>query len=148
MLIHSISVANAPGVIIAVWLNLSAAKLQYHDELTRALEQRNDMIELGVEKTNLSSVFYSKAYFVVRKDDVAPTCAKNTDGYNPQKVLVMPLLPRHDQIVLFMVLLWSSVLSVVGFWPMTKDNQQTVVGVIVNLNLVFFYGGELNIMLQ
>lgn len=148
MLIRSISVANAPGVIIAVWLNLSAAKLQYYDELTRALEQRNDMNELGVEKTNLSSVFYSKAYLVVRKDDVTPTCTINTDGYNTQKVLVMPSLPRHDQIVLFMVLLWSSVLSVVGFWPMTKDNQQTVVGIIVNLNLVFFYGGELNIMLQ
>ena len=108
-------IANAPGVVIAVWLNMSAAKLCYYDQLK-----------------------YSK-----RTSQIA-----NEDGRNSDEILKIHSLPKHDQIVLIMVILWSSVLSVITFSPVSTDTQRAIVGIVVNLNLVFFYGGKFINMLH
>eukprot|EP00814_Leptocylindrus_danicus_P014632 CAMPEP_0116021584 /NCGR_PEP_ID=MMETSP0321-20121206/10480_1 /TAXON_ID=163516 /ORGANISM="Leptocylindrus danicus var. danicus, Strain B650" /LENGTH=184 /DNA_ID=CAMNT_0003492495 /DNA_START=200 /DNA_END=754 /DNA_ORIENTATION=+ len=50
----------------------------------------------------------------------------------------------HDQLVILMVVLWIVTFSSVSFAPINIDTVQAVVGIVVNLNLVFFYGGPLS----
>lgn len=60
-----------------------------------------------------------------------------------------PAPAPHDRLVLGMVIAWSLVLSGVGFFGRSSGDStngvgQMVVGYIVNLNLVFFYGAPLS----
>ena len=55
----------------------------------------------------------------------------------------------HEMIVLFMVSLWSIMISIVtlGSTTLSSKTCEYIVGVTVNANLVFFYGAPLSTIL-
>jgi solute carrier family 50 protein (sugar transporter) len=87
--------ANLPGLIISLWLNIGAIKLQYHD-----------IIKTQQDPESLTMV--------------------------PQETMLLRIL-----------LIWSFVLLWVGWWHPTL-NSSHIVGLVVNVNLVFFYGAPLH----
>jgi hypothetical protein len=136
--------ANAPGLVSSVWLNLQAAKLssyrrggdvmaEHHQAQSRSpllvpspqpLEQRvegddNDPAESVVTIAN-------------KKEEQSPTA----DDIAP--------LSFHDGLVLANVLLWMIVLSVLMFAQVSTTQQRFVVGLVTNMLLVIFYAGPLS----
>jgi uncharacterized protein with PQ loop repeat len=55
----------------------------------------------------------------------------------------------HERIVMFLVVLWLTVISVItyGREVISLETRQLTVGIVVNLNLVFFYGAPLSTIL-
>lgn len=53
---------------------------------------------------------------------------------------------RHENLVLFLVTLWVAVIAIVVFGAsiMSQRTRELIVGLVVNLNLVFFYGAPLS----
>ncbi|EJK53674.1 hypothetical protein THAOC_26838 [Thalassiosira oceanica] len=96
--------ANAPGLMISIWLNFGAMKLQYYQEAIK------DLVEDGAADSDSSQ------------------------QQNERK----PSLTKHEARLLLMVLTWMLILSVTTLkMEMTSDRKQ-VIGIAVNINLVFF----------
>lgn len=55
----------------------------------------------------------------------------------------------HERIVLFMVVVWLAVIAVISYGSnvLSLETQRYTVGIVVNLNLVFFYGAPLSTIL-
>jgi solute carrier family 50 protein (sugar transporter) len=50
----------------------------------------------------------------------------------------------HEKIVVGIVLVWVSVLSLVRFADFSSNTRELIVGILVNVNLLFFYGAPLS----
>ena len=56
-----------------------------------------------------------------------------------------PAPAPHERLVLFFVVVWVVVISIVGFaTALSEETKQLIVGTVVNMNLVFFYGAPLS----
>jgi len=127
--------ANAPGLMISVWLNIGAMKLQYYDEIIKYSSiQTIDGGQAG-ETTEEGS-----------GNETQPSdegeSADGTDGNNCQKS--PPSLTAHEWILLEIVAIWVVILSTTSLLPINKDSMKFVVGVCVNANLIFFYAAPLS----
>ncbi|GAX10382.1 solute carrier family 50 [Fistulifera solaris] len=119
--------ANVPGLFFAIWLNLQAVKLQYksypchkYSLVSHAeIEKPSPQIEDG--------------------EVVAPVEMK-------REAPPAPLPTTQDTWILFVVLVWLLLTSVLGFQQGTisSDSQQLLIGSTVNLNLVIFYAAPLS----
>lgn len=61
-----------------------------------------------------------------------------------------PAPAPHERLVLFFVVVWTAVISLVAFSSddtLDEDKKQLIVGTVVNVNLVFFYGAPLSTIL-
>lgn len=141
--------ANAPGFILSVWLNMQAAKLQY--ENSRSTEMRKSLVNALEEK--------SKSSLEIKPSEslsIKPT----TDAAHPTTVLdysaivwdvaaqKMPVPAQHETLVLVMVILWVGTIAIIAFGTeFTSNTRELIVGIVVNLNLVFFYGAPLSSIL-
>ncbi len=95
--------SNIPGILVSAWLNLGAAKLQYHGfREVSTLE-------------GMAAGHAGKRFVMV-----------------PQEVLLLRIL-----------LLWLVILVCVGWLGLTIGHQITIIGILVNINLLFFYGAPL-----
>ena len=110
--------ANAPGLMISIWLNFGALKLQYYQEAIKDMSQ------------------------LVGEDGTAAD-SDSSEKQNGRK----PSLTRHETRLLLIVLTWMLLLSVVTLKQMSNDRIHQVIGTAVNVNLVFFYGAPLSSML-
>lgn len=95
--------SNIPGILVSTWLNLGAAKLQYH----------------GLR-------------------DSSSTAEANRGNVGQGFVLV-----PQEALLLGILMLWLVVLVCVGWLGLTFGHQVTAIGVLVNINLLFFYGAPL-----
>jgi solute carrier family 50 protein (sugar transporter) len=134
--------ANAPGLLIAVWLNLGAVKLLYqqhhHDEMRKSFIERYN-------KDDAPSTHVENAADITK--DLARRIWDVTSQTTPAKM-------AHEKLVMIVVVIWMAVSSLVGFagstnlvsasnWPSHAINT-AIVGYVVNVNLVFFYGAPLS----
>jgi len=94
--------SNIPGIIVSVWLNLGAAKLQYH----------------GIRETQ---------------------ALEENAGNGSRRFVLGP----QEDLLLRILLLWISILVSVGWLGMTNGHQIETIGILVNINLLFFYGAPL-----
>lgn len=125
--------ANVPGLVLSIWLNLGASKLQYA-ALADTLKQQSQQ-QTATEDWNASPIMEADDD---EMDDVLPDGADNTLNNTPESLIFVP-----QEIALFRVLIvWAVVLTWVG-WFSTQD-PSIVVGIVVNINLVFFYGAPLH----
>lgn len=92
--------SNFPGLIVSLWLNIGAAKLQYHKNAILLHHNEN-------EEYRYSLMFV------------------------PQEILLLRIL-----------MVWLIILITVG-WLGLVQNQARVIGILVNINLLFFYGAPL-----
>jgi len=162
--------ANAPGLLLSVWLNMSAVKLQYCDNLHKlaktnlllALEKKEIYLRQsmnGIGTTSSSRGDGGPHESFDENKDAVETQQQNeviealkkliseasvsdntaTDNNNNCNVQTSP----HEKKVVAIVFLWLTIVSLVSFIKMTQSQREFIVGLAVNLNLLFFYGAPL-----
>jgi len=132
--------ANAPGFVLSVWLNMQAVKLQYENfrtsemkrSIVHALEESSSPLTLpgDTQTTTQSHSTYLDYANIV---------------WNVTALKIKAPAP-HERLVMGMVLVWMSVISLIAFADdaFSSRVRELIVGITVNLNLVFFYGAPLS----
>ena len=109
--------ANAPGLLISIWLNTGAMKLQYYEELVKRSAAADNSSRDG--------------------DDDAISVQTT-------KIDCCQQLTPHEMKVLQIVLVWVIILSTTSLIPVSNEEMKFIVGVAVNINLIFFYAAPLS----
>lgn len=162
--------ANAPGLILSVWLNMAAAKLQYSDRISHgmrssfvqlldrnrksfripeehraALGENDDHDDIDIAQENTS----------VQQQQQRPTILNNNndDAYTFANLRKMALditiqktsIPApHEKVVVTIAAFYVTLISILYFLQLTIDQWKLIIGFIVNVNLLFFYGAPLS----
>ena len=143
--------ANAPGFVLSVWLNLAAAKLQYEGHI--ATEMRKsfaDYLEKSQREYQQSSSLRPLSVDTENPkqptDDDGPIQRAMDFGKVVWDVTSQnsPAPAPHEQITLIIVVIWLAVISLICLADVDKHTKDLIVGCVVNLNLVFFYGAPLS----
>lgn len=111
--------ANLPGLVLSFWLNMGAAKLQYYQLRHTDSDESIDVEESGNDVTT----------------ERVPRTAGENYVFVSQEVLFLRIL-----------VFWFIVLVCVGW--LVDGREKFTIGVIVNINLIFFYGAPLQAMNQ
>ncbi|GKY92716.1 hypothetical protein MPSEU_000241700 [Mayamaea pseudoterrestris] len=129
---------NVIPLIVSVWLNMIALELQYADHKITEI-RRNIVLVLqdthreARKKVTLDSSDHSKTPLDYAKI-VWEIASLNTKA---------PV--AHKTIIMFLTVLWTVVFCVILLArSCTPYTRELIVGVAVNLNLVFFYGAPLS----
>lgn len=96
--------SNIPGILVSLWLNSGASKLQYYTEV----ENR-----------------------IVSGD--------TTDNSTKSAIILTP----QDKLLLGVLSTWISIIVCVGWFRIANGNEKEVIGILVNINLLIFYGAPL-----
>lgn len=112
---------------------MGAAKLQYTQTYQLAMTTQSDFE--SSHSLHLEDV----------SEDVEETEAmsQNERTINSND-LMMPSSTSHEYWVISILILWGITLSTVVFIPMPNDERADIIGIIVNLNLIVFYGAPLS----
>ena len=128
--------ANAPGLLISIWLNVGAMKLQYYEEIVKSpsIQLISGKPEDGTDED------------LHNEEDVAQDLSQPDPKSDAMEVRCEPpsSLTSHELKLLQVIVIWVVILSVTSLIPVTKDDMKFVVGVAVNLNLIFFYAAPLS----
>jgi solute carrier family 50 protein (sugar transporter) len=121
---------NLPGLILSIWLNMGAAKLQYLDihESQKAHQHQRP----SQEHWDASSRTESQEGL-----DEVPGLFQSEE-----ELVVAP----QERALLRILAGWAVVATYVGWF--SKNDAAAVVGVVVNANLIFFYGAPLQTLQQ
>jgi solute carrier family 50 (sugar transporter) len=156
--------ANAPGFVLSVYLNMGAAKLQYQGH--RAQEMRKSFATYLVQQQKQEEA-ESSTWTVSQGNGTSLEQILDTTTSTPTRPRVTPPKTKdamtiawevtsqatpapapHESIVLGIVVVWVTCIAVVALVGptvgMTAETRQWIVGILVNLNLVFFYGAPLS----
>jgi hypothetical protein len=127
--------ANIPGLILSIWLNSGAAKLQYHELVTRqthrATQQQQHAQDLHHWDAATSGDHGDD-------DNSVEESLRTTTTPSAEALVMVP----QEVALLRMIVGWAIVIVWVG-WFSTAADPAKIVGVIVNINLIFFYGAPL-----
>ena len=145
--------ANIPGLVLSLWLNTGAAKLQYYQRMNEHRMTRDnrwdaDPIAASAAAPSSSShaARHSRQHPEEEEED-----AGSLDGQDhnarllgtwtipPEEFLVM--VPQERSLLRVLVV-WVAVIVYVG-WFSDNNNPASLVGLVVNVNLIFFYGAPL-----
>ena len=127
--------SNLPGLILSLWLNIGACKLQYLAQI-RAINPNGDLfMEVHDDELDMGD---GKPKFA--KQQGVPLSIGLTSS--PQDRVLFTIISLWA-IILVCVRWLSGLLHQMGV-PVWEP--QTVVGILVNINLVFFYGAPLQTM--
>jgi len=158
--------ANAPGLILSVWLNMAAAKLQYSDRISKGMrasfvelldrnrqsfrmpqgrrldiggndaEKENDDEENGINKASGND---------------ANGTTNNIHSFANLKQMALDITIQkaeapapHEKIVVGVVTFWVTVISLLYFLQLNISQWKYVVGIITNINTCMFYGAPLS----
>jgi solute carrier family 50 (sugar transporter) len=126
--------ANAPGMLMAVWLNLQAVKLQY--DSFRSQETRKSILQALEREMATSSE-------MLLLDNSAPSSVLSRI-VSKVTAPAMNAPALHDHIVMLNAVVWLAVIAIIGYGTaFTATTNEWIVGITVNLNLVFFYASPL-----
>lgn len=136
--------SNIPGLVLSLWLNAGAAKLQYK-ELTapkgiQGLNHRpatvihdgTNSLSNDMDEQEASVVLPNEHYFAHHP---IPVQQPSQLVFTPQELMWL-------RIVTF----WSVTLVWVGWISPFEGDEAITIGVLVNLNLISFYGAPLQAM--
>mmetsp|Transcript_27770 Transcript_27770/g.50451 ORF Transcript_27770/g.50451 Transcript_27770/m.50451 type:complete len:300 (+) Transcript_27770:148-1047(+) len=134
--------ANAPSLVLSIWLNMGAVKLQYREQF-QSWQQATETVVAD------SSLMLSCHQQNEESNNTSREREQfNNDGLHADfAVVVNPTqssFSSHEKWVLYIVTVWIIVLSSVGLTTsMSRDQQTQMIGLVVNANLIFFYAGPL-----
>ena len=159
--------ANAPGLVVSVWLNMAAAKLQYTDGVSR--DMRDSFVQLlDDHRRSFRHVDDPTALGGADVDDNAREATALPPQRRPQRTapsnhdsgartfahlrkmafevtIQRRSIPApHEIVVVCVVCFWIAVISLLYFLSLTLEQWQVVLGFVVNANLLFFYGAPLS----
>ena len=163
--------ANAPGFLLSLYFNLVAMKLLYADIrlanvsattttiapllLSTEYADKHDSSEPAkeVDLSPSAALTDPSSTTLMATAPAAPT--PNADSTEAAKPCLSPAaaiqnrLQSHERLVLFMVVLWMGVLTcLIAAESWDDDTRQMFLGLVVNCNLIFFYGAPLSIIRQ
>lgn len=148
-------VGNAPGLLVSIWLNLQAVKLQYESfrrnewkrSIAKALRQqeKSQITRDGTnnavgESTVLSTAPSATIIGALPSNDSKDLVAFISDM--PTQSLIPP--QSHDAFVLANASLWVVVLAILSFGGFTSNTREFVVGMVTNALCVVFYASPLS----
>lgn len=155
--------ANAPGLILSIWLNMAAAKLQYCDRM--AISMRSSFIQLldtnrqsfvlpKGERRALGGDFDEEGAGEADMENPRTAYAVNTNGVqtftNLRKMALDVTMQKteapapHEKVVVGVVTIWIAIISLISFLKLDHRQKELIVGITVNINLLFFYGAPLS----
>jgi solute carrier family 50 protein (sugar transporter) len=138
--------ANAPGFVLSVWLNMGAAKLQY--EGFRAMEMRKSFATYLEQSSRPLSV--PTGHSREAEETQQRPLQKVTDfGKVVWEVTAQTKQAPtpHENITIAIVLIWLVNISLISLADFSQSTKELIIGCVVNLNLVFFYGAPLSTIL-
>jgi solute carrier family 50 protein (sugar transporter) len=143
--------ANLPGLILSLWLNMGAAKLQY-------FELRNDMKQNASQTAvredwnaspailepddNLDELPDGSGEVVERQASGDHASGSDSDNGAGADISELMVIVPQEQALLRILVAWAVVITWVG-WFSTSTDPAATIGIVVNVNLVFFYGAPL-----
>ena len=119
---NTVVASNIPGIVVSVWLNVGASKIQYNEMM---MKENND-------NTNTISE---------EEEDSSSTTTTTTTPNTKDKLAFTP----QDVLWIRIMILWLLVLICVGWLGIVKTHQQKteIIGFLANINVLFFYGAPL-----
>lgn len=149
---------NCPGLLLSVWLNLCAAKLQFQEHHSKTMrESFVGFLSESRENRKSSELALSdientvSAVQVIKNEEHDDNGRDWTTSTADLAALVLKITSQqspapapHEKIVMGLVILWTIVISIVSLCGFESRTNQLIVGFIVNLNLLFFYGAPLS----
>jgi solute carrier family 50 protein (sugar transporter) len=127
-------------LVISIWLNIGAMKLQYYEEMIRYSSVRvTEVVRTGtgIEEDNYNNEHESAD--VNEENDVVSNGDTSCLSRSP------PSLTSHEWKVLQILITWMVILSTTSLIPTIDGaDRKFVIGVAVNLNLIFFYAAPLS----
>ena len=180
--------ANAPGLLLSVWLNMAAAKLQYCDRISGNMRssfvalldshrrsfripggggidlggeddeddedvgQDNSSNNSNIEEAGEQGTTSQQQQEQKRQQKQRPKL-DNNDIHTFATLRKMALditiqktsIPApHEKVVVGIVAFWIGLISILYFLQLTIDQWKLIIGFIVNINAVFFYGAPLS----
>lgn len=152
-----ITIPNGIGMFISIWLNLSTVKLMYQSKASAQI--RSSMVSILGNNHEMSKSLKSSMTNVrndiesIGSDDNQADSDSKKDHHNnlvtsiwSQTLDVLTLenwQTPHDNLIMFFCVFWATLITIVYFAPLSALQQQLIVGIIVNINLIFFYGAPL-----
>jgi len=146
---------NAPGFLMAFWLNLQAAKMQY--ETFRSQEIRKSIIRELENASSRAMEMPADQHPLVTSTDHGdkgedPERQQSTGGLSETARIVWNVVAQktvapapHETLVLANVVVWLALIALISFASaFSGRTKELIVGVSVNLNLVVFYGAPLS----
>jgi len=131
---YFIFLSNLLGFLMSLWFNLCAIKLQYQAHLSRRMQE--DFVDYHLLVINSSN------RSVQSREECSKAISYLTASKRRQRRT--PEAP-HEQFLLYVVLVWVTVISFVGLAPgITQPDRIRIVGVVVNLNTMLFFGAPLS----
>ena len=141
--------SNAPGLILSVWLNMGAAKLQYQEMHQIYRDDGSHSLQLQIDGGGEEDHIIAQD---IDENDGASWRSRSTTRNGSttviDKSLPLPSFTSHEKWVIYILIIWTVVLSAVCFIPMSGKNQADIIGLVVNINLVVFYGAPLSTILH
>ena len=140
--------ANAPGFVLSVYLNLGAVKLLYQSH--HATEIRKSFVTFFQQEESIKRS--SQEWQTENVEEAAETTTTSTPRATDWTTVVWnvtsqttPAPAPHEKLVLCIVIIWTACISLLVFAQSFDTNtRELIVGLVVNLNLVFFYGAPLS----
>jgi len=124
-------VGNVPGLVLSIWMNMCASKLQYHEfMMSRIGEKIDDVTNTGHGNGSTDA------------DDTPPAKDANGGGYSDGQVAAPPA--PHERLVVCIVVLWVLIFSSASLLPISPSTARQIIGYCVIANLMFFYGAPLS----
>mmetsp|Transcript_11017 Transcript_11017/g.19779 ORF Transcript_11017/g.19779 Transcript_11017/m.19779 type:complete len:240 (-) Transcript_11017:109-828(-) len=128
-------------LLISIWLNVGAMKLQYYEEIIKNSTIQSTEGESGDHDG-------ASAEEENENNEVPSSNNGETNNYNGGNKISChnppSSLTTHESKVLQIVIIWMGILSITSLIPVDKHEMTFVVGVAVNLNLIFFYAAPLS----
>jgi solute carrier family 50 protein (sugar transporter) len=138
--------ANAPGFLLSIWLNLGAAKLLYQGHHSNQMRTSfANYLETTTSSRNLQPIS-------TKSSPSSPTTTTTTVLSDWAKIVwdvtsqTTPAPVRHESLVLVISSIWMALVTFLAYGEtgVAASTKELVVGVVVNLNLIFFYGAPLS----
>ena len=148
--------ANVPGLMVSIWLNFGAVKLQYrtaynahymhcceqHQTRSRLLRRHQRRLLVGNDASNDGRILPLQPL----ANDGNP---RNNDHEYDTDIEPIPSTVPHERKVLYVLLFWLVVCSAVAhIQSLTNYQREQIIGYVVNLNLCFFYFAPLTTMVE
>ena len=155
--------ANAPGLILSVWLNMAAAKLQYSDRISKGMRASFvELLDRNRQSFRMPQGRHLPLYPTEKENDdeengINKASGNDANGTNyihsfaNLKQMAFDITIQkveapapHEKIVVGVVTFWVSVISLLYFLQLNLSQWKYVVGIITNINTCLFYGAPLS----
>ena len=164
--------ANVPGLMVSVWLNLGAIKLQYlqqhraqycerHGSSSSTSRLRHRVHGGNAANANGRGVLASSSsptptHAGGNGVDTSANASRQDHNYDYdygvetiETMASTPATVPHEQTVLWVLFFWVAVCSLVAHVrSFTNYEREQIIGYIVNLNLCFFYFAPLTTIVE